>query len=101
MKTVFYELLPKSELRRIERIEIFDEFEEFHLMMQHYALTLAVKTDGAEADVAALVLARLPAEVAADEASPPAKVVLPPNAKLLGVPQPSAPPTPPPPPSGA
>ena len=41
MKTFYYEILSKKDRARAEKLEIFDEFEEFFLIMQHYALTLA------------------------------------------------------------
>jgi tRNA wybutosine-synthesizing protein 4 len=51
MKQV-YDLLDVVERMRIEKLEIFDEFEEFWLMMTHYALTVAWSAwnpgDGAE-----------------------------------------------------
>jgi tRNA wybutosine-synthesizing protein 4 len=45
MLNVYHKLLSPTELKRIEKLEIFDEFEEFHLMMAHYAFTLAVNGD--------------------------------------------------------
>lgn len=43
--TLFFQqrlYLDREDLRRIERLEIFDEFEEWILIQQHYALTVAV-----------------------------------------------------------
>lgn len=45
MKTVYYELLSKKDRARAEKLEIFDEFEEFFLIMQHYSFTLATMND--------------------------------------------------------
>jgi tRNA wybutosine-synthesizing protein 4 len=48
MHTVYYSSLEKynsqwiQERKRIERLEILDELEEFDLLMQHYALTIAI-----------------------------------------------------------
>jgi len=41
LKHVYYSLLPAADRARVERLEIFDEFEEFHLMMTHYSLCVA------------------------------------------------------------
>jgi tRNA wybutosine-synthesizing protein 4 len=41
MKRIYYEILSKKDRARIEKLEIFDEFEEFFLIMQHYSFTLA------------------------------------------------------------
>lgn len=41
MKQIYYEILSKKDRARIEKLEIFDEFEEFFLIMQHYSFTLA------------------------------------------------------------
>ena len=45
MKNVYYELLSKKDRARVEKLEIFDEFEEFFLIMQHYSFTLATMND--------------------------------------------------------
>jgi len=36
-------IFPLDEQRRVARLEIFDEFEEWHLFAAHYAITVAVK----------------------------------------------------------
>ena len=41
MNDVYYRLLPRAEVARIERLEIFDELEEWHLMSAHYSITVA------------------------------------------------------------
>ena len=41
MHTVYDKKLDKQERLRIEKIEIFDEFEEWVLLQSHYCLTLA------------------------------------------------------------
>ena len=44
MNTVYSQKLNgEGERTRIERIEMFDEFEEWELLQSHYCLTLAVK----------------------------------------------------------
>ena len=35
----------KEEKARIEKIEIFDEFEEWNILQSHYCLVLATKGD--------------------------------------------------------
>ena len=34
----FYSSLPRSERCRVETLELFDEFEEWHLLCKHYDL---------------------------------------------------------------
>ena len=41
MRTAFYSLVSLTEQKRIAALEIFDEVEEWHLLMEHYSLTLA------------------------------------------------------------
>lgn len=41
LNQIYRTCLDKDELKRIERIEIFDEFEEWHLMNAHYCVVLA------------------------------------------------------------
>jgi len=45
MNDIYYKILPRSEVLRVEKIEIFDEFEEWHLMSAHYCIAVAVKED--------------------------------------------------------
>ena len=42
MNDVYYNFLAKDEVKRIERLEIFDELEEWHLIQAHYCMTVAV-----------------------------------------------------------
>jgi len=43
MATIYSEWLDKADLKRAERLELFDEFEEFHLLMRHYCIALGTK----------------------------------------------------------
>lgn len=43
MTTVYNQLLGKADKARIERIEIFDEFEEWDMLQSHYCLCLGKK----------------------------------------------------------
>lgn len=42
MNDVYYRLLPRTDVARAERLELFDEFEEWHLMSAHYCIAVAV-----------------------------------------------------------
>ena len=42
MNDIYYRMLPRSEVARIERLELFDEVEEWHLMSAHYCIAVAV-----------------------------------------------------------
>lgn len=42
MNDVYYRLLPRAEVARVERLELFDEVEEWHLMSAHYCVAVAV-----------------------------------------------------------
>ncbi|BDA43511.1 tRNA wybutosine-synthesizing protein 4 [Coccomyxa sp. Obi] len=42
MSTIYRAYLDPAEKRRAERLEIFDEFEEWHMIQDHYCLVLAV-----------------------------------------------------------
>ena len=46
MDAVYRHVLDADEKARTERLEMFDEFEEWHMLMQHYCLLYAC-TDGA------------------------------------------------------
>ena len=35
--------IPKDELERIQKLELFDEYEEWHLFQQHYHILYAKK----------------------------------------------------------
>jgi len=43
MKDIYTKFLDESELRRISRLEMFDEFEEFFLFMAHYCIAIGAK----------------------------------------------------------
>jgi tRNA wybutosine-synthesizing protein 4 len=42
MNDIYYRILPRTEVARIERLELFDEVEEWHLMSAHYCIAVAV-----------------------------------------------------------
>lgn len=42
MLRVYSEFIDSQERRRIERLELFDEFEEWHMMQEHYCVALAM-----------------------------------------------------------
>ena len=46
----------EGEKTRIERLEMFDEFEEWALLQGHYCLTLAVLMQTAESPLSALAI---------------------------------------------
>lgn len=58
MLTVFQEFLDREEVRRISKIEILDEVEEWELIMRHYCLVVAAKGQDAIARLGAMPLAR-------------------------------------------
>jgi len=43
MNDVYYKCLDKETLTKAEKLEIFDEFEEWHLMSAHYCLALVMR----------------------------------------------------------
>lgn len=43
MNEVYYKKLDQNERNRIEKLEIFDEFEEWDLLQNHYCLCLGKK----------------------------------------------------------
>lgn len=43
MLTIYNNILDKNEKRRIEKIEWFDEFEEWNIMQSHYFVSFAKK----------------------------------------------------------
>lgn len=45
MSDVYRTSIPIEERRRTERLEIFDEFEEWNLIQQHYCIALGLKDD--------------------------------------------------------
>lgn len=42
MLRVYSQFIDAQERRRIERLELFDEFEEWHMMQEHYCVVCAV-----------------------------------------------------------
>ena len=42
MNDIYYKCIDKETLKRAEKLEIFDEFEEWHMMQGHYCVALAV-----------------------------------------------------------
>ena len=48
--------LPQDKAR-VERLELFDEFEEWHMIQDHYCIVVAVneESDGSSSDVAVAV----------------------------------------------
>lgn len=42
MNDVYYKCIDKGRLKEAEKLEIFDEFEEWHMMQGHYCVALAV-----------------------------------------------------------
>jgi tRNA wybutosine-synthesizing protein 4 len=42
MQRVYTKFIDPHERRRIERLELFDEFEEWHMMQEHYCVTYAI-----------------------------------------------------------
>ncbi len=74
MNDVYYRLLHPEAVARAERLELFDEVEEWHLMSAHYCIAVAVRGDvgaappraaDAAAAAAAAAAAPSPAAVAA------------------------------------
>merc|ERR1719168_573361 len=43
MKDIYAKFLDQNELKRISRLEMFDEFEEFFLFMAHYCIAIGTK----------------------------------------------------------
>ena len=41
MNNIYKYYLPKDDIKRIEKIEIFDEFEEWHIINDHYSINVA------------------------------------------------------------
>ena len=55
MNTVYDERLDKMEKSRIEKLEIFDEFEEWVLLQNHYCISVAKRYAESVADQAQVV----------------------------------------------
>mmetsp|Transcript_55136 Transcript_55136/g.118387 ORF Transcript_55136/g.118387 Transcript_55136/m.118387 type:complete len:414 (+) Transcript_55136:73-1314(+) len=47
MNEVYEKHLDRAEVERIQRLELLDEFEEWHLIQQHYFLLIATRAPGA------------------------------------------------------
>ena len=45
MNQIYRLYLEREDLRRIERLEIFDEFEEWKMIQEHYTVTVAVNDE--------------------------------------------------------
>ena len=45
MNQVYYDFLPKEDVVRVQRIELFDELEEWHLIQGHYSISVAINDD--------------------------------------------------------
>jgi len=43
MNDIYYKCIDRADVARAEKLEIFDEFEEWHLMQAHYCIVLSVK----------------------------------------------------------
>jgi tRNA wybutosine-synthesizing protein 4 len=41
MNAVYSHVIPDEEIKRIEKIELFDEFEEWHLISAHYCICVS------------------------------------------------------------
>ena len=52
MNDVYYKFLDKGDLARVEKLEIFDEFEEWHIMQAHYCLLVGATAVDEEATAA-------------------------------------------------
>lgn len=50
MNEVYYKKLDQAERLRIEKLEIFDEFEEWELLQKHYCLCLGKRISDPEID---------------------------------------------------
>jgi len=42
MDTIYKRIIPRDEHLRISKLEIFDEFEEWHMIQEHYCICVAV-----------------------------------------------------------
>jgi tRNA wybutosine-synthesizing protein 4 len=51
MKKVYDEKLDEEEKRRIEKLEMFDEYEEWDLLQNHYCLVLGTKVEEESSEV--------------------------------------------------
>jgi len=50
MNDVYYTFLNAEDRQRAEKLELFDELEEWHLIQGHYCLTMAVNDDEDDED---------------------------------------------------
>jgi O-methyltransferase involved in polyketide biosynthesis len=48
MNQVYCEFLPPKDVERVQRLELFDELEEWHLIQGHYSITIAINDPVAE-----------------------------------------------------
>ncbi len=45
MNEIYYKVIDQEDVRRIAKLEMFDEFEEWHLISAHYCFTMAVNDE--------------------------------------------------------
>jgi tRNA wybutosine-synthesizing protein 4 len=45
LNTIYREVIEPNDRMRVEALEMFDEFEEWHLIMGHYCVAMGVKDD--------------------------------------------------------
>jgi tRNA wybutosine-synthesizing protein 4 len=79
MNDVYGHYIDRAVLRRAERIEIFDEFEEWHLIQGHYCISIGMRdgvavnrASSAAAAVSAVTAASAEGEAAGEVTAPPA-----------------------------
>jgi tRNA wybutosine-synthesizing protein 4 len=41
LNDIYNHVIPKEEIQRIEKLELFDEFEEWHLISAHYCICVS------------------------------------------------------------
>lgn len=45
MNSIYYEVIDSNEIQRVSKLEIFDEFEEYHMMQSHYFFIVAKNSE--------------------------------------------------------
>lgn len=50
MSEIYAKKLEQTEKKRIEKLEIFDEFEEWELLQKHYCLCLGKRVESPDID---------------------------------------------------
>ena len=53
MNDIYYRVLPRADVVRAERLELFDELEEWHLMSAHYCIAVAINDGPRRSNTAA------------------------------------------------